>query len=294
MGRVLAVFLSLLLVCNGFGTPSYAKVKQASAIRTCPNPVLCVTIDDGNNRAAVTSMLKTLREAGVHCTFFVIGSRLLPLADLWRQAVRDGHEISYHSMKHTALGSRSASFILCDLNRWNSTCQQALGADYKIPKLARLPGGSGNNSARVLKVFRDRGYQVVGWNSDILTGVLRSHPSNPTSRILDYIHRTAKPNGIILLHFNPADAAALPKMLQWLKPRFRLGTVSQGLGAPAAAPSTEPPAIPSTEPATTASATPTNTPVNTPENTPSNPEATVLPSTEQSATPSVEIATAEP
>lgn len=222
--------------------------------RTGLNGIVCLTIDDGYSRKYVQMALDVLRKNHVHCTFFVIGRQLTALADLWRQAVRDGHEICYHSMRHTIMCSWSKERILADLKQWNKTAKSVLGAGYKIPKFARLPGGSGHHSARIQKIFSQLGYKLIYWSADTYTGVIRLSRRNLNARITNYVERTTKKNSVILTHFNCYDAPALSHYIGWLKKHFTLGTVSQAFAKKPVAPAHTPAPSPSSIPSPTAPA----------------------------------------
>ena len=203
-------------------TPAPAQVK-----RLPESGIVCLTFDDGYSKAAVITILDCLRENRVHCTFFIIGACLKLYPELWRQAVEDGHEIAYHTMKHRPLNRYSNAQIVEDINKWNETARSVLGAGYRIPKIARAPGGSANK--RVRRLFSALGYTLIYWSSDTFTGVYRHSRSNTASRIASYIIRHTEAGAISLQHFNRYDAASVSRYIGELKARFRLGTVSAAL-----------------------------------------------------------------
>lgn len=276
-GKLLfTLFLAVLMLIVPIQTVEAAKPKQAN-YHTGQNGMVCLTIDDGYSREYIKKALTVLRAKKVKCTFFVIGSRLKAMPDLWRQAVNDGHEICYHSMNHRLLSGWGTAAIINDVKQWNRTAKSVLGASYQIPKFARLPGGSGQHDTRIQKIFTSIGYRLIYWSADTYTGVIRTGYRNLNSRITRYIKSTTRKNSIILTHFNSYDINALPCYIDWLKGHFKLGKISEAFAAPA------PPPTPT--PISTSTPVPTITPV--PTETPAPTEAqTSAPATETPATES--------
>lgn len=248
--RKTAAFLLVALLCSLF--PIGARAAALAPVRRAPNPFVCLTIDDGYNGKMLARELDLLREKGVRCTFFIIGSQLKRHAELWRQAVADGHEICYHTMTHRSVASMSNRAILKDVERWNAAARSVLGEDYAIPRFARLPGGAGSRNQRILRLFDSIGYRVVYWSSDTLTGAVRRNKP-----IHKYIRATTKPGTIILTHVNGYDVPAMSKYIDWLKDNFTLGRLSDAFAPPVAEP--PPPAAEGEPPQTPATAAPAQT-----------------------------------
>lgn len=201
-----------------------------SQIKRLPDSgMVCLTFDDGYSKASIETILGCLRDNDVQCTFFIIGSCLKLYPELWRQAVEDGHEIAYHTMTHHSLNGYNNAKIVADINKWNETAHNILGAGYQIPKIARAPGGSAN--ARVRRLFNCLGYKLIYWSSDTYTGVYRSKKSNAGARVAKYIIKNTVVGSISLQHFNKYDAASVSRYIAELKAKFRLGTVSEALAA---------------------------------------------------------------
>jgi peptidoglycan-N-acetylmuramic acid deacetylase len=139
-----AVLIAIILSFANFSTVFAGS--KISCYRVAPKPWVCLTIDDGYSVDAIKSMLSQLKRNNVKCTFFIIGCNLLNKAKqpLWRQAVKDGNEICYHSMNHRYLPSMSNREINADITAWEKAARKVLGRDYTIPKYARLPGGGGS------------------------------------------------------------------------------------------------------------------------------------------------------
>ncbi|MDD5098754.1 MAG: polysaccharide deacetylase family protein [Candidatus Colwellbacteria bacterium] len=230
----IAVFLVLALIFSCFplsaSAASVTTINQTAALRSIPESgMMCLTFDDGYGPTNIKRVLDSLREEGICCTFFVIGKCLKSYPDLWKQAVADGHEIAYHSMRHYSMGRWSNKKILADIEAWNKVAKEVLGEDYVIPKIARLPGGSGHRNSRILKLFNGLGYTVIGWNADTLTGVKKPRTAK---KVASYVLRHAKVGTICLQHFNSVDSKSVSLYLKKLKEKgIPLGRISDALAA---------------------------------------------------------------
>lgn len=203
---------------------------KIKTITSLPNSgMMCLTFDDGYGTSYIKTILDCLRENNVQCTFFIIGSQLKANPDLWQQAITDGNEICYHSMLHEDLTSYSNQKILDDITKWNATAKKVLGDDYIIPPLARLPGGSGNNSKRILELFNSIGYNVIGWNSDTYYDVIRKDSKASPQKIADYVIKMASVGTISLQHFNKYDAPSVSLYIATLKEKYSLGKISDAI-----------------------------------------------------------------
>lgn len=279
MKKVISFLIAMILLILPL---NIAEAKTPKPYSKGEKGIVCLTFDDGYGRNNITKILDVLREKDVKCTFFVIGSQLRNLADLWRQAIRDGHEICYHSMNHSYMSKKSNAFIKKDIERWYNTAREVLGDSYQLLNIVRLPGGSGHRSGRVMGLYTGAGYKVVGWTTDTMGGVTAKSKRNTNTRIKNYILRTTHENTIILTHFDKYNANALPYYIDELKARFKLGKVSEAIAAAGPAPGYEPTVI------ETPSPTPSLEPVLPPDQsgppeTSQTPEAT--PSAEPSITP---------
>jgi peptidoglycan/xylan/chitin deacetylase (PgdA/CDA1 family) len=190
--------------------------------------MMCLTFDDGYCKGSVQRILNTLRKRDVRATLFVIGNRLLAFPDLWRRAVKDGHEIAYHSMNHACKTSFTCEQIKADLQKWKIAARRVLGNRYTVPRIARLPGGGGHNCDRVLGVFNNLGYTVIGWSADTLTGAEHNTPQSKAEHVL----KNARVGAIQLQHFIPTDSLAVEIYIDHLiAKQIPLGLVSEALAA---------------------------------------------------------------
>lgn len=225
--KALVVMLASVVVLSSFNIV-YASEKPRCH-KTVPKPFVCLTVDDGFNSACIRSILKTLKKHDVKCTFFVVGAYLLKKDNqpLWQQAVRDGHEICYHTMRHKRATAMKTAEIKADIAAWEAVAHKVLGESYVIPKFARLPGGAGSSDGRILAAYDECGYSVIRWNVDTLTG-----PANRKISIKDYVRRVTGQGSVILTHFSSGDASALPGYIGWLKKKFNLCRISEAFAPP--------------------------------------------------------------
>lgn len=234
-----AAFLFLSAQPSGAAAPAAIPYHRVS-----PNGTVCLTVDDGYGWQNQKRILDTLKRYNVKCTFFIVGEALLRTPNLWKQAILDGHEICYHSMRHKNLTSMTTAQIQQDINQWNAALARALPG-YKSPRLARFPGGNGAKNARVMNVFARNGYTVIGWSVQNIS----------VRTMVSHMKSAVRSNSIILIHFDPVNCNALPKYIGWLKSHFRLGRVSD--------------AFPASKPTPTPTPTPKPTPAPTPMPKPS-------------------------
>ncbi len=186
--------------------------------------VLCLTFDDGGDKKSVKRALEVLDQYDIKCTFFVIGKYLKPNADLWKQAIEQGHQICNHTQNHKWLSELSNEEVKKEILDWEASAAEVLGEEYvaemkKEFAYLRMPGGAGSNSKRVLGIVKELGYTPVGWNVETYYAVLRHHDlkNEPVSDIADevtaHVTKRASSGSIILLHFNPYDTTRLDAIL---------------------------------------------------------------------------------
>jgi peptidoglycan/xylan/chitin deacetylase (PgdA/CDA1 family) len=232
-----AAILAASLLAAG---PTAAAAKSAYHNGT-PNNTVCITIDDGYGYLNQKRLLDTLRKYNVKCTFFIIGDALRRTPNYWEQAIADGHDICYHTMYHKNLTTMTNSQIQRDIDQWNATIARVLPG-YHSPKLARFPGNHGAADPRVMGIFINNGYQVIGWSVQDCSLNSRRNASH-----IKYAMRT---NSILLIHFRSVDAAGLPRYIGWLKSHFTLAKVSEAYPdpTPPPQPTPEPTVEPTVEP----------------------------------------------
>lgn len=189
---------------------------------------LALTFDDGYDRSSIERTLNALRENKVKCTFFIIGDVLKTNQDLWKQAVKDGHQICNHTKSHKFLASASEEEVKQQIEGWELDVKDALGEDYFKRMKAefpffRFPGGIGDQNQRNLKIVSGMGYIPVSWSSETVYSVLRFHklgyePADPIAeQVKSHVIDTAQNGAIILLHFNPYDTLKIEDTIKGIR-----------------------------------------------------------------------------
>jgi len=176
-------------------------------------PEIALTIDDGYDDVSVEKMLKILKERNIKVTFFVIGECLEKYPDLWKKALTDGHQICNHSVSHAKEWKDwiSEEKVKEEILGWEKSAVKVLGKEY-LAKMktefpyVRFPFGGGNRTPDILKIAENLGYIVIGWNS----------------------YGDGSNGSIALLHFVPADANKLEKILEGIEKKgLKAVTISE-------------------------------------------------------------------
>ncbi len=188
---------------------------------------LFLTFDDGP-LDCTESILDDLKARKQKATFFVIG-RLLTSSRLRKsaiRAVREGHELGNHSYSHPPFSRLSAKRTEQEIVKTHLEIEKVLrdsGVDTRNRrKYFRFPfgdsGWSGNYSI-TLKVLRDLGYEIAGWDVDTMDWRLQyAGRTRALSRLKASIER-ARPIDIVLLHDRTLTASLLPSVLDVLGTR---------------------------------------------------------------------------
>ncbi len=214
--------------------------KASKAIFAGPQKMhVSITFDDGYDRTAIKKVLDVLKEENLKATFFVIGKNLNNNTDLWKRAVKEGHEICNHTYYHQLLGKMSNDKIIKEITDWEEAAEKVLGKEYLARMkqdfpFIRLPGGDGNNNKRILYLAQSQGYKVIGWDTDSYTGVIRQmvkdkQPKDVIGKQVSvYIPKAAKKGSIILMHFNSYDTPYLKQTIKGLKDKgYEIKSVSE-------------------------------------------------------------------
>ncbi|ERL64380.1 NodB [Schleiferilactobacillus shenzhenensis LY-73] len=149
-----------------------AKMSQTAA--SGEPRVVFLTFDDGVNTTMTPRMLATLKQYGVHATFFVVGNTITPpTAPILRQEFAEGHAIGTHSFDHvytTLYPGRqgSTAAIVKEAADGVRALQSVLGTGY-YPKVWRYPGGhmSWQNLAGADAALRQMNLTWMDWNAAV-------------------------------------------------------------------------------------------------------------------------------
>lgn len=181
---------------------------------------VALTIDDGPHPEYTPRLLKILKQARVHATFFVVGTLAEEHPDLIRAEVADGHEVATHTYSHQDLRKLRPDQVKREMLQGGAAVKRVTGT---TPRILRPPYGFYDSYD--VRCANALGFTVIMWSlhSGDSQGL---KPDAMCERV-----RKAQNGDIILMHdgfgYTPR---ALPTVLQILKNRgFRLVTVEEML-----------------------------------------------------------------
>ena len=178
-----------------------------------------ITFDDGPNPVATPLILDTLRDEGVHATFFVLGRHAEQWPALVRRIADEGHQIGNHGFWHRKLHRRTPAYVREDLTRGTDAIMQASGGVR--PTVFRAPHGF--RSPWVTPIAASLGQRTIGWSLGVWDSA-RPGANEIVRRALAGL----RGGSILLLHdgdgYDPAGdrtqtAEALPLIIRGLRQR---------------------------------------------------------------------------
>lgn len=122
---------------------------------------VALTVDDGPHPASTPRLLDALADAGVHATFFLLGTRVSRWPDLARAVVDAGHEVAVHGWRHRPHLLLSPPAVARDLVRATACIHDATG---QRPRFWRPPHGI--PTATGLLTAARLGLTPVLWTAD--------------------------------------------------------------------------------------------------------------------------------
>lgn len=229
---VLAIALVVLLIIN-LSSPGTAESDSGSTlidvlsvtptpagmlVAPTPTPVptpsptpehrkkaVALTFDDGPSRDNTPGLLDTLKEYGVHATFFVLGNRLEVDADILNREIEEGHEVGNHSWDHPQLSKLSMKEVNKQLDKTKNLAKK-LTDGYEI-SIVRPPYGAISDEMR-----NELQYPMIFWSVDSLDWKYRDVDKD-FAEVKKQVHDGA----IILMHDIHAEScAAAKKIIPWL------------------------------------------------------------------------------
>ncbi len=153
-----------------------------------------LTCDDAVNEEDTRSILDFAEKNKVKMTFFPNTPYVKQFPDMWKDIVRQRHEIGFHTTRHSH-GDWTPSYLETDCNYFQDTLRQVTGyADYRVVT-ARPPFG----------LWYQGGWQDWVESRGLVTAMWsRTIGWDSTPKV---IRRTIKENGglILLAHANPLN-----------------------------------------------------------------------------------------
>ncbi len=180
---------------------------------------IALTFDDGPHPGFTLNILQTLKQNGIHATFFVVGEKAEEYPDLIRAEAAAGDEIGNHTYDHVSLIKIPSEYVATEIKACGDVVQSITG---KTPTLFRPPGGEYNPD--VARQAQALGCRMILYSDD------PGDYAQPGTRLIETrTLDTISDGGIILLHDgSPQTLTILPQIIQRLKARgFRFVTVSQ-------------------------------------------------------------------
>ncbi len=181
--------------------------------------MVAITIDDGWNPRLVEKALLILREEGVKCTLFPIGSLMEKNPDLWQSALVDGHELGNHTYSHFSISGGSVENIHQEIQRWEQVVSSFGGEKTNFFRPPRMSGFTNpDDAAKYSAIIAEMGYITVLWSIDVYANIYKIHGTDVDPQIVvDYIVAKVRAGDIILLHFIRPDVTALSGIIRGIR-----------------------------------------------------------------------------
>ncbi|SCG61984.1 Cellulose binding domain-containing protein [Micromonospora humi] len=233
-------------------------VTAAPSMAAACTGYVALTFDDGPTPGNTTTLINTLRAAGVRATFFNVGQNVQANPALARAQRDAGMWVGNHSWTHPHMTQLSQAQMTSEISQTQQAIQQATG---EAPKLFRPPYLESNATLRAVEAQ----FGLTEINADVDS---QDWNNASTDQIVQNASRLQAGQSI-LMHDWPANTiAAIPRIVSNLSSRgLCAGMISPATGravAPDGGTPTTPP--PTTAPPTT---TPTTAPPTTPPPDPS-------------------------
>ncbi len=169
--------------------------------------VVALTFDDGPDPTLTPRLLKILKKANVHATFFEVGSSVIRYPQISKMVLKYGNQIGNHSWNHPQLTSIGRLKALNQIALTDAAIYKATGT---LPEFVRPPYGAINSS--VGSAF-DR--PIIQWNVDS-----RDWAYLNTTKTINHVLATTHNGSVILMHdIHATSVAAVPTIISTLKKR---------------------------------------------------------------------------
>lgn len=168
---------------------------------------IALTFDDGPT-ADTPAILDILRNKNVKATFFVVGKQAEANPELLRLIVSEGHEVQGHTYSHLALDFLTPGQIEKELFKTRVVLRTVAGIDAAC---LRPPGGRFGGALE--EVAKRYGITTVFWTANCT-----SLEGGKKEKMRDYIVSSARPGGIVLMHYaEGVTRRALPEAIDILR-----------------------------------------------------------------------------
>lgn len=185
--------------------------------------VVFLTFDDGPT-SMTPRTLDALKAAGVHATFFVIGSQVKGHEATLQRAIAEGHAVAIHTFGHNygylyPGRTGNASRITADRDKAVAAVRQVLGAGYESAAY-RYPGGhmSWKGLGPADAALAKQGVSWIDWNA--MTGDAEPAARRPGT-VATMVAMASPPKGarvsVVLAHDTPDKALTLQSIPEIVK-----------------------------------------------------------------------------
>ncbi|MCZ8520004.1 MULTISPECIES: polysaccharide deacetylase family protein [Paenibacillus] len=163
-------------------------------------------------------MLATLRQEGVHATFFFDGMWLKKNAETARRILAEGHEAGNHAYSHKDMSKLDRMGNLTEISKTEALLTGEVGIRNRL-----FAPPSGDYSQTTVQVAHELKLRTILWTLDTIDW---KKPS-PAS-IVDKVRTRVEPGTLILMHPTASSSGALKGMIQAIRSKgLTLGTVSE-------------------------------------------------------------------
>jgi len=171
-----------------------------------------LTFDDGPHPEFTPVVLDTLAEFGVSATFFLVGKRVPPAADVVRRTHAAGHTLGNHTFSHP----RPSWFKFPTAVREIRECQRAVSeVTGTPPTLFRPPMGRWTPPLWAARTLA--GLTPMGWTLD--SGDWRVRSDADADTCAEELLAAVRPGDVVLLHdYHPWIERILRRVLPVLVP----------------------------------------------------------------------------
>jgi peptidoglycan/xylan/chitin deacetylase (PgdA/CDA1 family) len=168
-------------------------------------PKVALTFDIEIDQDTLYGILDILHDRGIHGTFFVTGHWVMAFPDAARAIVRDGHEISNHSLTHPYFSRLGPEGAAAELEETERLIRQTTGLTSR--PYFRFPYG--DSTADIAAMVARAGYVAYHWSAD----------DPAISAWLDHVAQNPADGygGILLMHGRPETVTLLPSYLDRLE-----------------------------------------------------------------------------
>lgn len=178
--------------------------------------MVALTFDDGPDKTLTPRLLKTLKKAHVHATFFEVGQSVKRYPKIARAVLTNGNELANHSWNHPNFGSIGTKKTAQQVMRTNQAIYQATKT---LPQYVRPPYGS-ITAAEGRKIQQP----IIRWSVDS-----RDWAYLNAQKDIKEVMKDTRGGDIILMHdVHKQSVAAVPTIIKRLKAKgYKLVTVSE-------------------------------------------------------------------